>query len=398
MNELGLDGLVAYEHRLQESEQEIKLLAEEVVVPESWFFRDARPYQWFCTYVRLRWLEQPLRPPARVLSLACASGEEPYSIAMALSDLGLPACRFQIDGVDISSRRLAKARRGVYSAHAFRGSDLSYRSRFFREHAEGFEINPAVRSLVRFLQANVLDPQFLEGLATYDVIFCRNLLIYLNPVARAAVTAALDRLLEADGMLLIGHADRLEWNGRQPEFIAVGEPGCFAYCKTIAVLAGQPQSKPEPTLTLPGLIAGEDSAQAAALMLPPPSLVTFSTTAAAAVPSSIPAGERVSLLSQAAELGNQGRYSEAIGACKRDLQLRGPTASTYYLMGMIYQAQGDRRQAEACFHKTVYLDANHEDALLALALLAERRGEHKVAENFRRRAARIGALIRNEAT
>ncbi len=398
INELGLDDLRAYEHRLHESEQEVESLTEEVVVPESWFFRDVRPYQWFYTYVRLRWLDQPVRPPARVLSLGCASGEEPYSIAMTMSDLGLPACRLQIDAVDISSRGLAKARRGVYSANAFRGSDLSYRSRFFREHPAGFEINPAIRSLVRFFQANVLDPQFLEGLATYDVIFCRNLLIYLNPVARAAVTAALDRLLEADGMLLIGHADRFEWNGTEPEFTAVGEPGCFVYGKTVPVLAGQPQSKPEPTLTTPGLVAAEDSTQAAALKLPPTRLITASATDAAAMSSAVLTGKPVSVLSQAAELANQGRYSEAIGTCKRDLQLRGHTASAYYLMGMIYQAQGDRRQAEECFHKTVYLNANHDEALLALALLAERRGEHKAAGNFRRRAARIAAMTRNEAT
>jgi chemotaxis protein methyltransferase WspC len=64
---------------------------------------------------------------------------------------------------------------------------------------------------------------------------------------------------------------------------------------------------------------------------------------------------------------------------------------------MIYQSQGDRPRAEACFHKTVYLDPNHDDALLALALSAERRGEHKVAEGYRRRAARIAAVTANKA-
>jgi chemotaxis protein methyltransferase WspC len=398
INELGLEDLSAYERRLHESEPEIQSLAEEIVVPESWFFRDARPYQWFCTYVYLRWLNQPVRPPARVLSLACASGEEPYSIAMTMSNLGLPARRFQIDAVDISSRRLAKARQGVYSANAFRGSDLSYRSRFFREHPQGFEINPAIRSMVQFFQANVLDPQFLERLTTYDVIFCRNLLIYLNPVARAAVTAALDRLLGADGMVVIGHADRFEWNGTEPKFTAVGEPGCFVYCRKASVLASQPQSKPEPMLTMSDLAAAENSAPAAVLMLTPTHLIIASTPDAAATPSSVPTDELGSLLNRAAELANQGRHSEAIGTCKRDLQLRGPTSSAYYLMGMIYQAQSDRQQAEACFHKTVYLDPNHDEALLALALLAERRGEHKVAGDFRRRAVRIAAMTRNKAT
>jgi chemotaxis protein methyltransferase WspC len=91
-------------------------------------------------------------------------------------------------------------------------------------------------------------------------------------------------------------------------------------------------------------------------------------------------------LEQAAELANQGRHAEAIAACERHIRLRGPDASVYYLLGMICQAAGDRRRAEDCFHKTVYLDPKHDEALLALALLAERRGDRSKADGFRRRA------------
>jgi chemotaxis protein methyltransferase WspC len=95
-----------------------------------------------------------------------------------------------------------------------------------------------------------------------------------------------------------------------------------------------------------------------------------------------------SLLEQAAELANQGRHAEAIAECERHLRLKGPGAPAYYLMGMICQAAGDRRRAEDCFLKTVYLDPKHDEALLALALLAERRGDRDAAAGFRRRARR----------
>lgn len=398
MNELALDNLSDYERRLAESKQEIQSLAEQVVVPESWFFRDARPYEWFCTYVRMRWLRQPARPPVRVLSLACAAGEEPYSVAMIMSDLGLPACRFQIDAVDLSSRRLAQARRGVYSANAFRGCDLNYRRRFFREHPGGFEIDPGIRSMVRFLEANVLDPQFLEGFSVYDVIFCRNLLIYLHPVARASVTSVVERLLATDGMLVVGHADRFEWNGREPKFTAVGEAGCFVYSRAAPDLGNRAEPQREPVQETPRSVATENSVQAAALYKPDAYLTVANSATAGTGPLPVPASDPRSLLSQAALLANQGRYSEAIAACQRDLQLRGHSVSAYYLLGVIYQSQGDRGQAEVCFHKTVYLNPNHDEALLALALLVERRGEHKAAGGFRRRAARIAALTRNKAT
>ena len=214
------------------SEAEQQALIEEVIVPESWFFRDERPFRWLADHVRAGWIAAPWRPPLLALSLPCAGGQEPYSIAITLRDAGLPARRFGIDAVDVGARMLEIARRGVYSANAFRGASDSPESRWtrhFRRQPQGYEIDPAIRSTVRFVQANVLDPALLAGSPPYDVVFCRNLLIYLDAPARARVLATLDRLMADDGVLFIGHADRLEASGMPSRFAAVGEPGCFAY-------------------------------------------------------------------------------------------------------------------------------------------------------------------------
>ena len=229
MKELALDDVAAYERCVRQSESELQALIEAVVVSESWFFRDERPYQWFREYVRGRWLDNLLRPPLRILSLPCAGGEEPYSIAMTLRDLGLPAQRFHIDAVDVSAHRLAMARRGIYSSNAFRGVDRSVRARHFRQHPQGYEIDSSIRSMVRFLQASVLDPHLLDDAAPYDVVFCRNLLIYLGVSARVCVLAAIERLLAVDGVLFIGHADRLDVSGVEPKFTVIDDPACFIY-------------------------------------------------------------------------------------------------------------------------------------------------------------------------
>ena len=100
------------------------------------------------------------------------------------------------------------------------------------------------------------------------------------------------------------------------------------------------------------------------------------------------------LLSQASELANRGRFMEAVALCERHLRESGLTAPAYFLLGMIWQAAGDRKRAEECFGKTVYLDPHHDEALLALALLAEHRGDHSVAAGFRRRAERTAAQAR----
>jgi chemotaxis protein methyltransferase WspC len=379
MKELGLDNLGEYERRLSQSELELQELIEEVVVPESWFFRDERPFQWVREYVRQRWLKDPLRPPLRVLSMPCAGGEEPYSIAVTLLDLGLPARRFRIDAVDVSLGRLTIARRAVYSANAFRGPDLSYRARSFREHPQGYELDQNVRATVRFIQASVLDPLLLEGSPPYDVLFCRNLLIYLGASARERVLAAVDRLLAADGVLFIGHADRLAQAGAEPKFTAVGDPGCFAYQRGARVSVGvdQVRLQIEPAPPMLRLI---------------PSSGLSADSARAVETVSLPVIPPLSLLDRAAELANLGRFDEAIAACERYLQQKSPSASAYYLLGMICQAAGDRSRAEDCFKKAVYLDPRHDEALLALALLAERRGDHEAAAGFRRRAERIATM------
>ena len=93
--------------------------------------------------------------------------------------------------------------------------------------------------------------------------------------------------------------------------------------------------------------------------------------------SAVPIIARTPLLDQAAELANRGRFDEADRGLRAAPPAEGPHAPAYYLLGMICQAAGDRRRAEDCFQKTVYLDPRHDEALLALALLAERRGDHE---------------------
>jgi chemotaxis protein methyltransferase WspC len=403
--ELGVADLGEYAARAAGSEAEQQALIEEVVVPESWFFRDERPFRRLADHAREHWIAAPGRPPLRILSIPCAGGQEPYSIAITLLDSGLPAARFRIDAVDVSARVLEAARRGMYSANAFRncagwvqsadlrprdpagsthptGSPLHGRwERHFRRHPHGYEIDPAIRSTVRFLQGNILDPSLLADSPPYDVVFCRNLLIYLGRSARASVLAALDRLLAEDGVLFIGHADRLDVPDVPARFATAGEPGCFVYRKSArAAPSGEPRTEPAPTMPM--------------LMLPEPEpmrMLPMPGPASAATPEPIsPPPPSPSPLEQAAELANRGRYDEAIAACERHLRLKGPGAPAYYLMGMIQQAAGDRRRAEECFHKTIYLDPRHDEALLALTLLAERRGDREAAAGFRRRAQRAG--------
>jgi chemotaxis protein methyltransferase WspC len=395
MTDLKLNDLTAYERQVRQSATELQELIEEVIVAESWFFRDERPFVWLRNHVRENWVRAPKRPVLRILSLPCAAGEEPYSIAIVLREEGLPAHRYQIDGVDISARRLASARQGVYSQNAFRGPDAPYRARYFKRHSQGYEIDSELRKTVRFIKGSILDPRLLEGFPLYDVVFCRNLLIYLSPSARAALLKRVNDKLAPDGVLLIGHADRLDSAEAGRGFITTGDPGCFAYRR---MARSEPRAdpgslsleSPPPTLALlaPATIRAIEashpckavaSGMQPARISPPENLILVKA-------------EPSLLLNHASELANQGRFKEAIAHCERCLREKGLSAPTYCLMGMICQAAGDRGRAEDCFRKAVYLDPNHDDALLALALLAEYRGDQSAAAGYRRRAERTATF------
>jgi len=400
MRKLGLNDLGAYEHRVRLSEQELQALIEEIVVAESWFFRDERPFEWLRAYVRTRWVNNPSGRPFRVLSLACAGGEEPYSIAMVLLDLGIPARQIEIDAIDISERRLAIARRGVYSLNAFRGVDADYQTRFFRQHPQGHEVIPALRSMVRFHQASATDPGLLDGSPPYDLLFCRNLLIYLGESARTCVLAAIDRLLASDGLLVIGHADRLDSAGASAKFTAVGDPGCFAYRRKARGEASMSSSPVKPPLPASRGMSSSRMFPRATEIGIPGSDGRIGTRWGGLKQENrlVPiAAEPPVLLDDAADLANQGRFDEAVAVCEQHLRQKGLSAQAYCLMGMICQAAGDRRRAEECFQKTVYLDPTHDEALLALALLAERHGDVSAAAGFRRRAERTVAMTRKRA-
>ena len=243
MTSLGLRSKADYERALLAPGDELQALVEEVVVPESWFFRDDRPFEVLADFARSGWLVDLARPPLTALSLPCAGGEEPYSIALTLLEAGLPADRFRVDAVDVSTRALARAIAGVYGSNSFRGSGSRLRERYFHEQNGAFTLDLSIRSTVRFHVGNLLDPGMFADRPPFDVIFCRNLLIYLDDDAQARAFATLNRLLVDGGLLFLGHADRLDGSVAS-SFSPLGDKGSFCFRKAQSRGATLPLSPP----------------------------------------------------------------------------------------------------------------------------------------------------------
>ena len=149
----------------------------------------------------------PGRTPLRILCVPCAAGEEPYSVVMTLLETGLAAHQFRIDAADVSGAALSRAEAATYSANAFRAEDCSFRDRWFHVQGAAARLDDTVRQHVHFFQANLLDESFAADSEPYDVVFCRNLLIYLTAEARSRVERVIDRLLAPDGLLVVGAAE-----------------------------------------------------------------------------------------------------------------------------------------------------------------------------------------------
>jgi len=361
----GLSDLTSYFYHLQTSAQELEELIETVVVPETWFFRDKEPFVCLSQYVTTEWVKAN-SSILRVLSVPCSTGEEPLSIAMTLLDSGLSPTQFSIDAVDISKRALLKAKQAIYSERSFRGGGLQAKQRYFHSLADGYEVRPFVRNTVKFIQGNLLKPGFLsEG--KYQVIFCRNLLIYLDRAARNQVIEALDQALAPSGLLFVGAAETSQITAKH--YTSIRHPFAFAYRKENRAI---PNIKPLMIAPAAKFIAPASKSP----LNPEP-------------PQPIPSSPSTSELEIAKQLADRGQLAEAAKLCESYLSANRTDAQAYILLGEVYQGLDRLEQAEQSFQKAIYLNPHAYEALIHLALLKEQRGDQVGAEILRQRIQRL---------
>jgi chemotaxis protein methyltransferase WspC len=365
----------AYWERLHSSTAELQELIEAVIVPETWFFRDEETFVALVRVVSESLQNRPDRS-LRILSIPCSTGEEPYSIVMALRDGRVPCERVTVDAVDISARALAHARRGVYGRNSFRSRDLSFRSRYFTTAGETYALADDVSRAVTFHQDNLVSGPFPFAVASYDVIFCRNLLIYFDRATQERVMETLCSLLAPDGTLFVGPAEACLASATG--FTALRGAVSFAFRKTSAT----PAVASTVRLPQPRTNVRKESVRAT-----PPPLKRISKPAVESVempPSGLVAAQR---------FADQGNLRDAAACCERNLSLNGPSAEAYYLLGVIRDSAGERDRAAECYRRAIYLDPHHAEALIHLALFSQAQGDDLAVQRLRGRARRAGSSL-----
>ncbi len=211
-----LSGFKDYYHFLKynrKKDQELSDIMDILTTNETYFFREAFQLKAFTEEIIPALREMKMKSGDRTLriwSAGCSSGEEPYTIAMLLLDMGgFAGWNVEIIGTDISQRVIQQARKGLYGKSSFRVTDDSYIRRYFSEQDGMYRVNDKVRELVTISHLNLLDANRIAFLGRMDIIYCRNVIIYFDQVARRKVIDSFFRTLRDGGYLLLGHSESL---------------------------------------------------------------------------------------------------------------------------------------------------------------------------------------------
>lgn len=194
--------------------EEFQILINRVTVNETYFFRDFSQLQSFaegCLPELATGCRKGGRQELRILSAGCATGEEPYTLAIILMEmLEEESLSFEIVAVDIDDGVLENARRGRYDRRAVKDVPKVYLDRYFDRVGESYLLRSEVKRRVRFLHGNLSDARDVERWGTgFDTIFCRNVLIYFDDEARQRAVERFFHLLRPGGYIFLGHAEPL---------------------------------------------------------------------------------------------------------------------------------------------------------------------------------------------
>lgn len=364
IHELGFDPDILGQPRMQRALDRLKdqskpsafaELTEQLVVPETWFFRCKASFEALKNKAQEgHWTPQQ---PLRLLSAPCSTGEEPYSMAILLSGL-LPEDCYKIHAMDISAHSLKRAKKGLYRSYSFReAGTFDWLADYIKAANNEHQLDEQIIRQVQFSQANLLDTAFWKQASCYDMIFCRNALIYMREQARNTILTFIKRHLNPDGILVTGPSEFLLClnSGMGP----ILPKGAFACSRQKKARKKQISKPAQPCVSVIG------SPKVKQREMPKPT-----------------AEEQ---LAEAHVLADAARFTEARNLCSSYLTQRPQDANAQALLGMIYQAENNLEAAETALRKALYLDPKNEGAILSMSLILEGRNETQRAQALRYR-------------
>ena len=382
-------------------------LVAEITVGETYFFREPRQFAVLRGDILPALLSgRPPDRPLRVWSAGCASGEEPYTVAIMLRELGADRGA-HIVGTDLSRGALAKAYRGRYTRWSLRGTPEHAVGRYFTPVGNQFELAAAVRAAVEFRYLNLAEdtyPSFATGVWGMDVILCRNVLIYFDAETVARAARRLIDCLSEDGWLLLGSSDPLLADLVRCEVVVTSAGLAYRRAGVRKVVAPEIHAPPIPS---PPLEPARDPA-------PEPPRASDDPAEAARCYAARDYGRAAELAAALVRrdgsdpllwiilvraLANRGELDAAGRACAAALDRHRASAEITYLHAVLLAEAGRFAEAAGAARRALYLDRGLVVAHLALggalARLADTAGAHRAFRNARRLLAAMapGELV-----
>lgn len=363
---------------------QLEVLAHHLTVGETYFFRDRKAFDVLATRVLPELIRR--RAPERRLrfwSAACCSGEEAYSLAIALHQVlpDLPSWNVTILATDVNTRFLRKARAGAYGEWSFRDAPRGLRERYFTKTSDGLSvIRQDIRKMVAFECVNLVDdayPTLATETNAMDLVFCRNVLMYFTPAQTRKVAGKLQRALTAGGWLAVGPSETSQT--LFPQCVAHSFPGVILYQKRETELHQPPWIPPDfgetraPLTPAPG---------APSPWMEPPT--DAGSVAAAPVPP-----EPESFAGMTRALANEGRLAEALASCERWIASDKLNAGAYYVRAAVLIEHGQKEEAQRALRHALYLDPEFVLAHFVLGNLTSSRGADVEARRHFRNALRL---------
>lgn len=217
-------------------DDEFQEMFNRITVNETSFFRNEPQLDVFEKKVLPKLLEaRRAKKTLRIWSSASSTGEEPYTLAMQVHrSLGVRLMDWKVEilGTDISEKVLAIAQNGVYTNYSIRSTPPTVVNRYFKRDGENYIIDPTIQSMVRFERVNLKETMAVRRFGTWDVIFCRNVLIYFDDAMKKHCAKLFHEQLVKDGTLFIGHSESLR--NLSTDFVPMDDPQSFAYTKALA--------------------------------------------------------------------------------------------------------------------------------------------------------------------
>jgi len=212
LNELNFNSFKDYLYFLKydfKGKSELNMMINLVTINETYFLREKGQIEYMVN-VLIPQMMKAGKKSFKIISAACSTGEEPYSVAIMLNEAGLfSKARFDILGVDINYNVVETAKKGQYRTVSFRGVPSSIQNKYFKKDGFVYEISKEIKSRVRFLQGNLMESSLYSKVGKVDFIFCRNVLIYFDVDAKKRVIDNFYRLLNTPGYLFLGHSETL---------------------------------------------------------------------------------------------------------------------------------------------------------------------------------------------